>query len=480
MPTDIKKHTAQMLFNSYVFLGLLSITFLLYYAPFLRKFQIPVLIVSSLVFYGYENPSLVLLLLISVGINIVASYQVTYGDARYKRLYAVMGVVLNLSILLFFKYSPLLARTFDLTSGSIGHFLLTIPLPIGISFFTFQGVSLIVDVYTEKYCDNREVVPASFIEHSKRVLFFKGFFPQLISGPIVKAHDFLPQIREKGISDIRWESTVKCLVTGYFLKMVVADNLKDFTSNIEYPYFQFQSTLNLLALMFGYSCQIFADFAGYSLIAIGLAKLFGYQFKDNFNFPYISQSFKEFWKRWHISLSSFLMEYLYFPLGGNRKGKFRTYLNLMVVMMLGGLWHGAAWSYAVWGAFHGAALATERFLEGGRPARHAGPIVKALRALMVFSFVTLAWLLFKLPEFGHVVAYLKSIGSNLRLGDDNALISYIMLYSSPVVLYHILYLSTRSGRSFLPRRLEYALYGCMVFLIVVNSGTPGAFIYFQF
>ncbi|NDC77702.1 MAG: MBOAT family protein [Chitinophagia bacterium] len=468
-----------MLFNSFVFLGLLTVTFLLYYLPVLQKYQIQVLILSSLVFYGYEKPALVLLLLASVSINILASYFVTYGDERYRKLSAVLGVVLNLSILVFFKYSPLLARTFDLTSGSLGDFLLHIPLPIGISFFTFQGVSLVVDVYTEKYCKNTDVVPASFVEHSKRVLFFKGFFPQLISGPIVKAHDFLPQIRTKRFGEIGWESAFKSLVTGYFLKMVVADNLKDYTFLIEYPFFQFHATLNLLIMMFGYSCQIFADFAGYSLIAIGLAKLFGYDFKDNFDFPYISRSFREFWKRWHISLSSFLMEYLYIPLGGNRKGRIRTYVNLMVVMMLGGLWHGAAWSYAVWGGFHGLALALERMLDRGRP-ESKGVAVKALKTLMVFSFVTLAWLLFKLPEFGHVIAYLKSIAGNVRLEANNTLISFILLYSSPVILYHLLYLRKRRGASPLIQRMEYALYGMMLFLIIVNSGTPGDFIYFQF
>jgi len=213
---------------------------------------------------------------LSVSINIISSYFVVYGAKRYKKLFAICGVVLNLSILIFFKYSPLFAKTFFYESSSFGDFLLTIPLPIGISFFTFQGISLVVDVYREKYFDNRDIVPKSFFDHSKRVLFFKGFFPQLISGPIVKAHDFMPQIKTKYFSEINWESAFKSLITGYFLKMVVADNLKDFTYWIVFPYFQNQSTLTLISMLFGYSCQIFADFAGYSLIAIGLAKLFGY------------------------------------------------------------------------------------------------------------------------------------------------------------------------------------------------------------
>jgi len=331
-----------MLFNSFAFLALLVMTWIAYYSVPSARIQIPILILASLVFYSYNQPILVFLLLFSVGINIVSSYYVTYGNVKHRKVFAIGGVVLNLGILAFFKYSPLFARTFFKGTNSIGEFLITIPLPIGISFFTFQGISLVVDVFREKYFKSREVVPVSFVEHAQRVMFFKSFFPQLISGPIVKAHEFLPQIGVKRIRDVQWERCFKSLVLGYFLKMVVADNLKDYTFWIAYPYFETKSTLTLLVMLFGYSCQIFADFAGYSLIAIGLARLFGYDFKDNFNFPYLSTSFKEFWKRWHISLSSFLMEYLYIPLGGNRKGRVRTYINLMITMILGGLWHGAA------------------------------------------------------------------------------------------------------------------------------------------
>ncbi len=390
-----------------------------------------------------------------------------------------MGVVMNLSILLFFKYSSLFSKTFLSSSSSLGEFLLTLPLPIGISFFTFQGISLVVDVYREKYFNNKEIIPKSFLKHSERVLFFKGFFPQLISGPIVKAHDFLPQIEAKYLNTINWEQVIKNLITGYFLKMVVADNLKDFTFWIAFPYFQSQSTATLLVMLFGYSCQIFADFAGYSLIAIGLAKLFGYNFKDNFNFPYISKSFKEFWKRWHISLSSFLMEYLYIPLGGNKKGKVRTYINLIIVMLLGGLWHGAAWSYAIWGGFHGLTLGLERFIEDKIKIK-ATIFFNVFKTCFTFGFITLAWLLFKLPNFEHVIEYLKSIFLNSEIELNLQIIIYILLYSAPVILYHFIYLA-KSRQTFSQyRRFEYLLYGIMLFLIVVNSGTSGSFIYFQF
>jgi alginate O-acetyltransferase complex protein AlgI len=310
-------------------------------------------------------------------------------------------------------------------------------------------------------------------------LLFISFFPHLVAGPILKAHDFLPQIGVKKFNDIQWTYVFKKLIIGYFLKMVVADNLKDFTYWISYPYFQSKSTITLITMLFGYSAQIFADFAGYSLIAIGLSKLFGYQFLNNFSFPYISTSFKDFWKRWHISLSSFLMEYLYFPLGGNKKGKMRTYLNLMITMVLGGLWHGAAISYAVWGAFHGLALAIERFLSNYITIK-TGMVVRILQRVFVFFFITLAWLLFKLPEFNDVVNYFKSMGSNFWMADSYDIIAYVLLYSSPVFLYHLAYLVRNKSYFQVVRKNEYLPYAIMLFLIIANSGSSGTFIYFQF
>jgi alginate O-acetyltransferase complex protein AlgI len=468
-----------MLFNSFSFLGLVILTFVIYYFSKSESFQIKTLILSSLVFYSFNQPILVLLLLFSVSINVISSYYVVYGAPRNKKIYAVLGVLLNLLVLIFFKYSPLVAATFFSTGDSIGQFLVTIPLPIGISFFTFQGISLVVDVYKEEYIKNEEMIPRSFSKHAQRILFFKSFFPQLVAGPIVKAHDFIPQIKLKEIKDIHWELCFKNIVLGYFLKMVIADNLKDFTFWIDFPYFQGQSSLTLIIMLFGYSFQIFADFAGYSLIAIGLAKLFGYDLIENFNFPYISSSFSEFWQRWHISLSSFLKEYLYIPLGGNRKGEWRTYLNLMLTMLIGGLWHGAAWSYAVWGGFHGLALVTERILKKYLKIK-SNTLTKTAGIIIVFLFVTLAWLLFKLPNFKYVIEYFRSISKNIYLHDNSIVISYIALYSLPVILYHVIYLLKNHLIFAKIKRLEYYFYGCMLFLIITNSGSAGAFIYFQF
>lgn len=343
-----------MLFNSFPFIFLVLITLFFYYNKRFIRYQIYILIISSFIFYAYGQPFLLLLLIISASINAVTSYLVYYeGKANLKKIYAIVGVVFNIFILSAFKYSPFFGIMINnfFSFESIGEFLIAIPLPIGISFYAFQGISLVVDLYKnkEKNSDSNFKISKNFVEHYIKTIFFISFFPQLVAGPVLKANHFYPQIVTKFFKEINFESTIKILILGYFLKMVIADNLKDQTFWMTYPYFEAYSSITLITLLFGYSIQIFADFAGYSLIAIGIAKLFGYELPQNFNFPYISKSFSEFWTRWHISLSSWLKEYLYIPLGGNKRGTIMTYTNVAIVMLLGGFWHGAAWSYMVWG-----------------------------------------------------------------------------------------------------------------------------------
>jgi alginate O-acetyltransferase complex protein AlgI len=475
-----------MYFTSLPFLVLVLATLALYHLPPLRRAQIGLLIVASFLFYGWGQPALTALLVFSCAINTVCSWQVLSlpaGAPRRRLLWAVGGVAANLAVLLFFKYGRLIAGLFI---GDLAHYdgpgalLLALPLPVGISFFTFQGISLLIDVYRARRDGVDPCVAApSLRAHAVNVFFFKSFFPQLVAGPIVKAHEFWGQIRAKSVADIDPGFAGRSLIMGYFLKMVVADNLKDQTYWIQFPLFTHRSGIDLVVLLVAYSMQIFADFAGYSLIAIGLAALFGYRLPDNFNFPYIAQSASEFWRRWHISLSSWLREYLYFPLGGNRKGELRTYVNLVLVMVLGGLWHGAAWSYMVWGAWHGMALAIERPFLRTWWFTTANPVVQALRALAVFTWVTAAWLLFKLPEFGQARAYVASVGGNIHLPATPKLLLVVGLLSAPVLIYHAAYVVERARPGLLaPLRLP--AYALMLALTVLNSGTTQAFIYFQF
>jgi alginate O-acetyltransferase complex protein AlgI len=468
-----------MLFNSYPFIVLLIISFALYYIPVFRKYQIQVLIIASSVFYAYTYPVLLILLYFSVIVNIITSYKVVYGDQNLQKTYATLGVITNLGVLAFFKYSPLFAVTFFNASSGIGNFLILIPLPIGISFYTFQGISLMVDTFNNTNNIAKLLIDRDFLKHARQTFLYISFFPQLVAGPIVKAHDFLPQIKEKQFKKIDWEYCFKHIVLGYFLKMVVADNLKEFTFWIEYPYFLGYKPIDLITMLFGFSFQIYSDFAGYSAIAIGIAGLFGYLLPVNFNFPYVATTFRDFWKRWHISLSSFLMEYLYFPLGGNKKGKTKTYINLMIVMLLGGLWHGAAWSYMVWGGMHGIFLVTERFISR-KTNINLQKVNNVFYTVFVFFMVTLTWLLFKLPDFADVISYVNHMFSNLSFDFDNHLVIHIFFYSLPVIIYHLLYKIKPFFNVTFYAKIKFIPYSIMIFLILTNSGTSGAFIYFQF
>ncbi len=283
-----------MLFTSSAFFAFLAAVFAIYYLlP--GRWQSCWLITASLFFYAFDNPRLLALLLAVAAVDVVFSRQVVRG--RNPRAWAAAGVAINLGVLAFFKYNRLLGITFpSLLSAQSGpvHTLLLLPLPIGISFYTFHGISLLLDTFRPGPARDDVSCARGFGEHAKNTLLYVSFFPQLIAGPIVKAHQFYPQIGAKRFGDIDWDKAASALIVGYFLKVVIADNLSQQTFWIAYPYFQGYSSLNLVVFLIGYSAQIFADFAGYSLIAIGLARLFGYQLPINFNFPYIAETFSEF------------------------------------------------------------------------------------------------------------------------------------------------------------------------------------------
>ncbi|MCG8348894.1 MAG: hypothetical protein MI924_14070 [Chloroflexales bacterium] len=500
-----------MLFTSSEFFILFCTTFILYYIPFLRRSQISILISASFVFYAWSMPALLLLLLLSILINGVTSYQVAYTAKQHERLiWATLGVAANLALLGLFKYAGLLTSLFlDIfrvvetpTEGMV-YMLLHLPLPIGISFYTFEGISLVMDVLRgrNRVIDGDAAQPSyvdrNLARHMAKTSFFISFFPQLIAGPVIRANSFYPQMAPKYLHEVDWNLVFRSLVVGYFLKMFVADNLKDYTFWLHYPTYQSMGTLTNLALLFGYSMQIFADFAGYSLIAIGLAASFGYTLMQNFNFPYISRSITEFWRRWHISLSAWLRDYLYIPLGGNKKGKARTYVNLMIVMALGGIWHGAAWSYAVWGVFHGVGLAVERFLgvrerivvsAAQRPFWRS-LLVDSLRVGATFTFVSVGWVLFKLTDFRLALDFLYILFTGFDVRPSLSRIVPVLLFSLPVVLYHLPHFPTIRERiaqhqttwpAFAWRTVQDVALGVMLALLLLNAGSSQAFIYFQF
>jgi alginate O-acetyltransferase complex protein AlgI len=454
-----------MSFTSWQFGAFAAVVFGVYYLPPFRTRQVEILVVASLVFYGYGQPELLPMLAVAV----LGTYLFLVLALRNRLVWLPIGIVFNLGLLAFFKYKFLF---FDpATSGAIGaapvDFFLRLPLPIGISFFVFHNISLLVDL-TE-----RKDAPPDLTN----VFLYIIFFPQLVSGPITRAEMFMPQIRPKDFADIPFVEAAKWILTGFFFKLYVANNLNEMTSYMDFPLYETLQTQDRWLLVFLYSYQIYADFFGYSAIAIGLALLFGYRLPVNFNLPYISASFSEFWTRWHISLSSWLRTYLYVPLGGNRHGTFRTYLNLMAVMGLGGLWHGAGLSYLMWGLSHGLLLVIERpFLTRLQSIDSIG--FRAARMTAVFVCVTMLWIFFKLPNFDHAVSYLSGMFTPTTNPNPPKLFRDLaLLYALPVIIQHLI---SRSLFERTMRGLEPYLYGAMAALTYLEAGPPTAFIYFQF
>ena len=341
-----------MTFTSWQFGAFVAVVFATYYLPPVGPFQVYLLVLSSLFFYGYGQAELLPMLALAV----LGTYLFLLLAWRSRAIWLPVGIAFNLGLLAFFKYKFLFFDPLSISTGfSAADFLLRLPLPIGISFFVFHNISLLVDL-TKDDRTRRPSLTEAFL--------YIIFFPQLVSGPITRAEMFLPQIKEKFLADVDFVAAAKWILTGYFFKLFVANNLNEMTAYMDFPLYETVRLEDKWLLVFLYSYQIYADFFGYTAIAIGLGLLFGYRLPINFNLPYISASFSEFWTRWHMSLSAWLRTYLYIPLGGNRHGKLRTLLNIMIVMALGGLWHGAALSYLAWGTMHGVLLVLERILLG--------------------------------------------------------------------------------------------------------------------
>ena len=453
-----------MAFTSWQFGVFVAVIFGIYYLPALRSFQVQVLVLASVFFYGYGQPELLPLLLVAV----LGTYLFLILSLWARATWLPVGIAFNLALLAFFKYKFLFvdSSSVHLTGVTPVDFLLRLPLPIGISFFVFHNISLLVDLTRDK----RTAPPL------RDIFLYIIFFPQLVAGPITRAAIFTSQIEPKRLSDIDLVEAAKWVLVGYFFKLYVANNLNEMTSYMDFPHYETVGTQDRWLLVFLYSYQIYADFFGYSAIALGLALLFGYRLPVNFNLPYISTSFSEFWTRWHISLSTWLRTYLYIPLGGNRHGKTRTYFNLMTVMTLGGLWHGASLSYAAWGLLHGLLLVIERpFLAlFQKPSR----VAQSVRMGFVFFCVTMLWIFFKLPNFDHALAYLHGMFTDT--GNPNPIKLFrnlAVLYSLPVLIQHLGFGALVLGSL---RRWEPYLYGVLGALAYLEAGPDAAFIYFQF
>ncbi len=360
------------------------------------------LLFMSLIFYAFGEPRYILLLIVSVIISYCAGRGIESAKGRNtRRLWLIAAIILHLGLLGYFKYDMFLVGIID---GIAGRELLAfrqIALPIGISFYTFQALSYVFDVYRG----------VSRPQHSfYKLLLYISFFPQLIAGPIVRYHDISAQIDKRDVNFDHFIQGVNRFVTGLGKKVILSNT---FAVSVDRVFALTAAERGMAVSWYGiilYALQIYFDFSGYSDMAIGLGKMFGFDFLENFDLPYISASLREFWRRWHISLSSWFKEYLYIPLGGSRKGEFRTCLNLLIVFFVTGLWHGAGWNFIIWGMIHGCFVVAERIFRDRPDYRPSENIaVKALSHVYCLVVVLIAWVFFRADTPAEAVAYLGSM-----------------------------------------------------------------------
>jgi alginate O-acetyltransferase complex protein AlgI len=431
----------------------------------------------SALFYAWHVPSFLFILLTSAVVDYgVGRY--LGGDGRYRRAVLLLSLAANLGLLFYFKYADFALD--GLRSLAVGLGLhTTVPhldliLPMGISFYTFASLSYTIDVY------RGEIAPVRGFE---KFFLFICFFPHLVAGPIVRASMFLPQMDRIRRPRLRvFNEAGFLIIRGLFLKVVCANNIAPIVNR----YWDQGSEPGgdsgvaiLAALLF--ACQIFCDFEGYSSIARGTAYLLGYRLPVNFNNPYIAGSFKNFWERWHITLSQWLRDYLYIPLGGNRVSKWRTYLNLLIVMVLGGLWHGASLTFVAWGALHGLALAGEKLLGLDRRREGRPAALRIAWFAVVQIGVLAAWVFFRSNTFGGATNFLATVAAG-NFGElPPQLWQWGAVAAAPLVLMHLR--GVFAERGVVPAcgpREKAVLAGLMLYAVLTCYGADSAFIYFQF
>jgi alginate O-acetyltransferase complex protein AlgI len=379
-----------MLFPTAAFLGFFAVVFPVYWALRPHRWRMLWLLLASCAFYMSWNPWLILLILFSASADFAAALWIeSTPSPALRRTLLIGSISINLGLLGFFKYANFFldsaGRLLGLFDVTLSRPTLEIILPLGISFYTFETISYVVDVYRGRTRAVRDPLDYAL---------FIMFFPHLVAGPIVRPRDFLPQLRR--VKRFDWDRAhlgVRLFLVGFFKKSVIADHLGELVVD---PVFADPAAFGTGAVWLGalaYAVQIYGDFSGYSDMGIGLAHLLGFKLPENFRYPYLSASVTEFWRRWHISLSSWLRDYLFIPLGGSRGGAWKTYRNLLLVMLLGGLWHGANWTFVAWGLYHGLLLAAHRAVPW--PQWSGRGALRSLAVLATFLLVCGGWVLFR-------------------------------------------------------------------------------------
>lgn len=493
------QHFAPILFSSGLFF-FLFIGFLIIYMSLRKHLLARIIYVTlfSLYFY-YKSSGIWFLLLVFTATSDFCIAQWIYRTVSEvgRKWLVTLSLCINLGMLGYFKYFNFLLEIIATVAHTLGYQFgntslqqityqpMDIFLPVGISFFTFQTISYVIDVYRGR------IQPLHrWIDY----VFYVSFFPQLVAGPIVRARDFIPQIyKEPTVTRAEFGEGLFLVLCGLFKKTVISDYISlNFVDRVFDAPLLYTGVENLLGV-YGYALQIYCDFSGYSDMAIGIALLLGFRFNKNFDSPYQSATITEFWRRWHISLSSWLKDYLYISLGGNRKGKIRTYINLLITMLLGGLWHGASISFILWGALHGTALAIHKFLMGRfssfKPlGSEMKPWRRVIGVLITFHLVCFGWILFRADSMKTVGEVLTQIFTNFH---PEVFMQFVTGYKGVftlMVIGYILHFMPQSTENTLqgivtrsPLFVQAAMLAIAVFVVVqFKSAGVQPFIYFQF
>ena len=469
-----------MIFTSGSFVVIFGL-FLIFYKFVVtnRKSRMVYLLLFSLYFYYKSSGMYFLFLFVTATIDYtVAIWMEKITDTKRRRILLLISLISNLGLLGYFKYMNFFLSTANGMFGKdFAH--LDIFLPAGISFYTFQSLSYTIDVY-------RRVIKSkkNFFDFA----FFVSFFPQLVAGPIVRAKDFLPQLdKDNQITPTDTGMAILLIMKGLIKKAIIADYIStNFVDRVFDSPLQHSGLENLLGV-YGYAMQIYCDFSGYSDMAIGIAMMLGYRLTLNFNSPYKATSLTDFWHRWHISLSSWLRDYLYISLGGNRKGKIRTYFNLMMTMLLGGLWHGASWKFVMWGGLHGGGLAFEKALGIDKIAER-NVLTRWIGRIITFHFVCLGWLFFRADSFDTAIAMLVNITTAFHLEILwRVVAAYNFVFILIAIGYIVHYLSSSWNEWFIAKaiRTPKPVIAFMLVVVIwvvfqVKTSEIQPFIYFQF
>ena len=481
-----------MLFNSIEFIIFLPIVFLLYWFA-LRplKWQNLLVIIASYVFYGWWDWRFLLLIVLTSICSFTSGLLLERYDGlrSIQRFVSAVNIVLNLSVLAFFKYYNFFVENLEFLFSSLFNYhfdwvTLEIILPVGISFYTFQALSYTIDVYQKKIPATHDII---------EFFAYISFFPQLVAGPIERATNLLPQFQHSRYFDYtKAVDGLRQMLWGFFKKLVVADNCAMVVNEYWGQYQEFSGlTLFVLGMLFAF--QIYCDFSGYSDIAIGCARLFGFDLMRNFNFPYFSRSIPEFWRRWHISLTTWFRDYIYFPLGGSRCDKWKIIRNVYIVWGISGLWHGANWTFVCWGLYHATLLSIYNIFGVNTKCKdivaygHYLPNFREwLQLFLTFFLAVIGWIIFRSDSITQAVSYLSAMMINPSFGSHPVYSCNGLIFGMALLCIEWFQRDKQHGLQFSThgifnyRFVRWSVYYIILFVMMRFSGDSQTFIYFQF